>query len=226
MKLEDIVPWGRNRSEYMEMFALESEDLSKRKILGCADGPSSFNAEVHHEGGSVVSIDPLYGFDKKEIAQRIDEVRDEVMMQIKANTENFVWKSIPDADTLEYLRVEAMTKFLTDYEEGKREGRYIDASLPNLPFDDHAFDLALSSHFLFLYSGHLNEDFHVGSIIEMLRVSDEVRIFPLLTLENVYSPYLETVKKALEEKGYTIRILRSEYEFQKGASEMMSITRR
>ena len=55
MKLENIVPWGRNLTEYREMFLLTEEDLGK-KILGCGDGPASFNSEVYAGGGRVVSL--------------------------------------------------------------------------------------------------------------------------------------------------------------------------
>jgi hypothetical protein len=48
--LEDLVPWGRRLSEYTRIFQLTSEQLRQR-ILGCADGPSSFNAEITRRGG-------------------------------------------------------------------------------------------------------------------------------------------------------------------------------
>ena len=70
MKLENIVPWGRNLSEYVAMFMLTNEDLNS-KMLGCGDGPSSFNTEVDLNDGSVVSVDPLYAYSKQEIMQRI-----------------------------------------------------------------------------------------------------------------------------------------------------------
>ena len=54
--------------------------------------------------------------------------------------------------------------------------------LPTLPFADRSFDLALSSHFLFLYTEQFDESFHRSSIVEMCRVADEVRVFPLLAL--------------------------------------------
>jgi len=44
----------------------------------------------------------------------------------------------------------AMQEFLADYRAGGREGRYMAATLPHLPFADGAFDLALCSHLLFL----------------------------------------------------------------------------
>ena len=62
------------------------------------------------------------------------------------------------------------------------EGRYRNGELPTLPFADRSFDLALSSHFLFLYTEQFDESFHSSSIAEMGRVADEVRIFPLLAL--------------------------------------------
>jgi hypothetical protein len=69
MTLDAIVPWGRSYNEYVRMFDLQEPDLEKR-ILGCADGPASFNAEKRHRGKSVVSVDPLYAFSQEEIRHR------------------------------------------------------------------------------------------------------------------------------------------------------------
>ena len=225
MKLENIVPWGRSKKEYMEMFDLSKEEIQEKQILGCGDGPSSFNTEVDYEGGKVVSIDPLYAYSKKEIMQRIDEVTEEVMTQVRVNADRFVWKNIPDVESLEYMRIEAMMEFLLDYEEGLEEGRYVNASLPTLPFEDDSFDLALSSHLLFLYSEHLDGIFHIAAIEEMLRVAKEARIFPLLTLDNTLSPHLETVMDHFRAKGYEAAVVKTGYEFQKGANEMLRITK-
>jgi hypothetical protein len=41
------------------MFALSDADLRGR-VLGCADGPASFNAEATRRGTSIISADPLY----------------------------------------------------------------------------------------------------------------------------------------------------------------------
>ena len=56
--LNRVVPWGRSFEEYRRMFALSDADL-QLKILGCADGPASFNAEASRLGHSVISIDPI-----------------------------------------------------------------------------------------------------------------------------------------------------------------------
>ncbi len=53
MELTSVVPWGRSFSEYQAMFSLNESDLTKT-ILGCGDGPASFNAELTKAGGNVI----------------------------------------------------------------------------------------------------------------------------------------------------------------------------
>jgi hypothetical protein len=117
----------------------------------------------------------------------------------------------------------AMETFLADFEAGKQAGRYIPGELPSLPFKNGAFDIALSSHFLFLYSAHLSAEFHLQAVLEMLRVSREVRVFPLLTLNSTRSPYLHFVIEQLEKLGFGTEIKRVSYEFQRGGNEMLVI---
>ena len=221
-KLKTIVPWGRNLEEYRQIFSLSEEDL-KKKILGCGDGPSSFNAELTALGGDVVSIDPIYQFSKEHLSSRIDEVATEVMAMVRQNRANFVWRNIKNPEELEQIRMSAMRVFLEDYPEGLKQKRYCFEMLPSLSFKDKNFDLALSSHFLFLYSEHLDFEFHISAILEMLRVADEVRIFPLMTLNNTYSPHLKKVREVLAQKGYKSEIIKTEYEFQQGANEMLKV---
>ena len=87
----------------------------------------------------------------------------------------------------------AMQAFLSDYESGKAQGRYIGAELPALPFADSAFDIALCSHLLFVYSVQLGEAFHVAAVLEMCRVAADIRIFPLLALGGDSSPFVAYV---------------------------------
>ncbi len=58
MQLDQVVPFGRSLGEYRAMFSLSHDDLDK-KIVGVADGPASFNAEMQARGKHVISIDPL-----------------------------------------------------------------------------------------------------------------------------------------------------------------------
>ncbi|MBW4472490.1 MAG: SAM-dependent methyltransferase [Stenomitos rutilans HA7619-LM2] len=222
MKLETIVPFGRSLDEYIRMFNLTDADLSKR-ILGVGDGPASFNAGATKLGYTVTSIDPVYQFGVAEILSRFNAVIDDIIHQVKASPNDWVWTYHQSPDNLRKNRVQAIYTFLSDYETGKAEGRYLIDALPKLAFLDRAFELALCSHFLFLYSEQLDYQFHLDSIREMLRVSQEVRIFPLLTLMRERSPHLDPVIETLTE-GYRLAIKTVPYELQKGGNEMLIIT--
>ncbi len=223
MKLENVVPWGRNLEEYQNMFQLSNQDLQS-KILGCGDGPSSFNFEITKLNGNITSIDPIYQFTKDEIQIRIDETSSVVSEQLKQNQNDFVWKNIKSVDELIDIRLTAMSNFIKDYENGKKENRYIHNELPKLSFKNDSFDLVLSSHLLFLYSEHFDLQFHIDSILEMCRISKkEVKIFPLLDLKNQKSKYLEPILDVLKDKGFETEIIKTNYEFQKGANELLSI---
>jgi hypothetical protein len=220
--LDNVVPWGRSFSEYVDMFALSAGDYQKR-ILGVGDGPASFNAVLSSRGGTVVSVDPLYRFSAEEIRQRIRETFDTVMEQTRQNVAEFTWERIHSVEELGQLRMAAMEEFLSDFSRGYQEGRYREAGLPRLPFKTGEFDLALCSHFLFLYSEILSPEFHLASIKELCRVSSEARIFPLLELGSRPSRHLDPVQKLLENEGFYLKIETVPYEFQKGGNRMLRV---
>jgi hypothetical protein len=224
MRLNGVVPFGRSFEEYVQMFSLSEKDL-KGNLLGVGDGPASFNATATAKGIRVLSIDPVYTFPGMEIKQRFDAVVDGIIEQVKANPNDWVWSYHTSPENLRENRVRAIEIFLSDYERGKEAGRYQIGELPRLSFADRTFDLALCSHFLFLYSDHLDYSFHLDSIQEMLRVSREVRIFPLLTLMLQRSPYLDRIVEALRSLGYEVSLVSSNYEFQKGGNEMLKISK-
>lgn len=208
--------------EYIAMFVLSEQDLGS-SILSCADGPAGFNAEMRGLGRAVVSVDPLYQFTAEEIRVRIEAVYPTVMEQLAQNLGDYVWTTIPSPAALGELRLKTMEKFLADFPAGKREGRYRPCSLPALPFADQEFDLALCSHFLFLYSRQYSTDFHCQSVREMLRVAKEVRIFPLLDLDGRPSPHVDAVCKWLDKLGRGYEVNTVEYEFQRGGNQMLRI---
>ena len=107
MKLEEVVPWGRSLTEYQLMFDLSEQDLNS-KILGCGDGPASFNAEMTKLGHSVVSlvfalpsaIDPIYQFSAEQIEKRVRASYEPVISQVKQNSNDYIWNNFRDADEL------------------------------------------------------------------------------------------------------------------------------
>lgn len=220
--LSKVVPWGRSYEEYISMFSLSPSELSK-PILECNDGPASFNSILHKQNGSIISVDPLYSCTPEQIQTRIDETYDTVLEQARENRDEFVWNHITTVEELGKIRMTAMNMFMKDYEKGKKENRYINASLPKLPFHDKKFNTALCSHFLFLYSEQLNEEFHFESIKELCRVAKVVKIFPVLELGSVKSRHLEAIISRLKNENFRVRLKKVAYEFQKGGNEMLEI---
>jgi hypothetical protein len=217
VKLDSIVPWGRSFDEYVRMFALTESDLAQ-SILDCAAGPSSFGAEMHERGWRVVCVDPIYEFSADEIRARVHAVRETMIDQVREQRAQFVWNYIRSTEHLADVRLGAMELFLKDFETATGD-RYIAKSLPDLPPGD--FDLALCSHFLFLYSDRLSAEFHVECIGAILGVAKEVRIFPVTSLSGDESPHLQDVRQTFESE-----LVPVSYEFLRGANRMLKIHRR
>ena len=222
---KNIVPWGRSFDEYLDMFNLSEEDLT-RDIIGVGDGPASFNVRMHQRSTPIISVDPIYRFSEAELRQRIQETYEDVIAQARQNQDKFVWTRFSSVDELAEVRRQAMDEFCRDFESGKQQGRYIDASLPNLPFPDKRFDLVLSSHFLFLYSANLNLAFHLNAIKELLRIGTEVRIFPIVDVNSDLSPFLSPVIHELKKEGITYSVECVPYHFQKTGNEMLRLRSR
>lgn len=222
VQLDGVVPFGRSLDEYRLMFNLTPEDL-ERPILGVADGPASFNAEMRVLGKTVISLDPLYDLPGEVIAERFEAVVDDIIDQVKATPGDWVWSYHRSPENLRANRRTALAHFLRDYPQGKAAGRYVVGALPDLDFADHRFSLAVCSHFLFLYSDRFTYEFHRSSLGSMLRVADEVRIFPLLTLSLAVSPYLQPLMQELTAQGWRVTIEPVGYELQRGAHRMLRI---
>jgi hypothetical protein len=222
--LNQVIPWGRSFEEYCRMFALSEEDFAGR-ILGCGDGPASFNAEASVKGYHVVSCDPIYALSATQIEQRVNDCYEDLIAQVRRCPDRFVWDEFHDADHLGQCRLAAMRRFLADFEVGSVAGRYRAASLPILPFEEKQFDLAVVSHLLFLYSEQLGFEFHRAAMQELLRVATEVRIFPLLALDHKVSTHLEPVCAYLTESRFMAKTCAVPYEFQRGGNKMLRIAR-
>lgn len=225
MSLDQIVPWGRSFDEYSRMFDLDAA-IDLGPVLDCGSGPASFGVEAAQAGMQVVSVDPIYRYSGDEIRRRFQESEETVLSQVRDTPSDWTWSYHRDVETLRRNRRSALDKFLEDYEPGKRMARYILGALPALPFPDGAFPLAVCSHLLFLYSGLLAPDFHVRSVLELCRVAEEIRIFPLLTLACELSPHVAEVRAILAERHWDTEIRTVPYELQRGGNQMLRVFRR
>ena len=224
VQLDQVVPFGRSFDEYVKMFALSEADLQS-SILSVADGPASFNAEGTQKGCRIQSVDPLYIFSANEIRDRFEAVLDDVIQQVEESQADYVWSYHPSPAVLKDRRSRVTENFCADYPSGKQTGRYRPGELPSLSQESDAYELGLVSHFLFLYSQQLDTAFHIAAIDEMLRICQEVRIFPLLALNLEKSPHLSPVIRHLAQTGYRCQIEKVSYEFQRGGDQMLKIVR-
>jgi hypothetical protein len=222
LQLNDIALWGRTFDEYAAMFALDAGDRS-RSILGYGDGPASFNAEALQRNVKVVSADPLYEFSVPQIRKRIAETAPHIAGEIRNTAQDFVWNHFKSVNELITARMKAMQVFLADLNQGREEGRYVPAELPNLPFFDGTFDLALCSHSLFS-DGERDAAMDIQGLQELRRVAQEVRIFPVLDSTGAPCRHLSEVMRAVEADGCSVRLESVNYEFQKGGNQMLRLT--
>ncbi len=224
MNLEKVVPFGRSLDEYIKMFNL-TENYFQKSILSVADGPASFNAEGTKLGYKINSVDPLYIFSGQEIKRRFYTVIDDIIKQVENTPNDWVWSYHKSPQDLRKNREKVIALFCDDYEIGKQEHRYQIGQLPRLKYDKNQYELGIVSHFLFLYSTHFDQEFHINSIDEILRICCEVRIFPLITLQNKISPYLQFIITYLENKGYKCKLEKVSYQLQRGGNQMLIITK-
>jgi hypothetical protein len=174
-------------------------------------------------GHRVVSANPLYRTNAAAIAAAVEAARPKLRAGLERARHRVVWRRHASPEALEAERMAVLARFLADWPDGRRDGRYVAAALPRLPFAAGAFALALSSHFLSTYSDHLGEAFHVDAVAELLRVAAEVRIFPLLDLNGRPSRHLRAVMGALDRLGAAWAVRKVAYEFQRGRDRMLAI---
>lgn len=222
-KLKGIVPWGRRLDEYQAFFNLRHIEPGIR-ILDVGSGPSSFACEASQCGIAVSAIDPLYALDAGTIRKRFDETVRVMRAGLRTASYRFNWSFYGSEEQVYRRRFEALSLFLEDYQSGVGD-RYITGQLPFLPFADRSYDIALSSHLLFLYGDELNRDFHIAALREMLRVAGEVRVFPLVNLDGRPSSHLPEVMRVLEADGFIPQLVHVDFEFQMGATKMLRISR-
>jgi SAM-dependent methyltransferase len=218
-----VLVTSRSFDEYRAFFGLGDDDLDRR-VLDCCAGASGFAAVLAHRGGRVVALDPAYadGADASVRAARDGASGGQTI--IADHSDRFTWHWYGSPERRAEMRTAAQRAFSADV--AARPGGYVAGSLPALPFADRAFDLALCSHLLFTWSDVLDRGWHEAALVELLRVAHEVRVFPLVvqgTGEAV--PFLPDLLSTLRACGHHAETAPVDYEFQRGAAEMLVLRR-
>jgi SAM-dependent methyltransferase len=213
---------SRSLDEYRHMFGLSDADLTGA-ILDCPGGCASFAAEATELGATVTAVDPEYAIDTATLREQgIRTVQRGVSYHLE-HPDQYVWTYFTDADHYVDERIRAVERFAED--RTAHPERYVTAMLPNLPFADGHFDLALMSHLLFSYLDRLDEDFHVAAITELTRVARQARIFPLAPMGSERYDGLPRFLEKLADQGIDAEVRPVAYEFQRGCTEMLVVAR-
>jgi SAM-dependent methyltransferase len=222
LQLDDFLMTGRTFEEYVAFFDLDATSMKNMRVLDCPSGASSFIAEAKSKAIVAQGCDILYCYDR-------DALRAQGEKSIEKIYADTSWMADNNFDFYHSIerhkehRVGALEAFCVDYNTKD----YWFAELPKLPYADNSFDLVLSSHLLFVYDDRLDLVFHEASIAEMLRISKEVRIFPLVDYKNSRvdeSDNLSPFAYQIVEK-FGGEIVKVGFEFQKNAGYMLKIKR-
>lgn len=221
-ELDDVVLVGRTFEEYYKMFSLD--EVSKEdNILDVASGVSSFCADASLDGYNVTASDKIYSSLPYSIEEKCARDLEIVLEKLHFVKDSYNWDFFEDISALKRNRELAYKRFISDFKEkGNKKYMYVD--FPQTQFDNDEFTISLVSHFLFLYDGHLDYEFHKKTISELIRItSDEIRIFPILNLRYKRSSFVSKLMEDPEFKDYQIEINEVNYEFLKNGNEMMKI---
>lgn len=227
IEVPSIAFFGRTLAEYCQFFSLDPAALKGRSVLDVAAGPSSFTAEACKRGADAVAVDPLYGCSADALSQHVTIDYRAMVEQMQAKQHLFRFKAFGSLEEAELSRRSAAERFLADYAAHFVHGRYIGASLPQLPFFDGAFDIVLCAHLLFVYGKRLDFDLHLAACRELVRVSrDDVRIHPIVGTNGRKYPELGRLRIALAEEGIDSQIVEVDYEFFTGSDSMLVLKRK
>ena len=221
-KLRSVAFFGRTLAEYLQMFALDLEQLRGARVLDVASGPGSFVAEALAHGIDATGCDPMYAGDPDQIAAQAKTDIDACREQIRRNPGVLVYR---DMDRFYADKYTALERFAADFRLRRGEGRYVPGALPRLPFDDQAFDIVLSANFLMIYAPladggmHDGKDFdlafHREAFRELARITRrELRVTAMHTWTQPPQPhpYCEPVVHVLEESGFAVDLVPIEYD--------------
>lgn len=223
-RLEDFLVTARSLREYRAFFTLP-DDLAGKRILDCPGGAASVTAELRAAGADAVAVDPVYALEPEELERLAGDQIEHSSAYTNAEPDRYDWSFYGGPEGHAAERESSAARFVTHSRQEPE--RYIAASLPDLPFDGDAFDLALTSHLLFSYADRLDEDFHIASFLELARVAREVRAFPTISYAGEAEDALvEAVMAALTTEGLECRLEPAAFRFQQQSEHMLVVTRR
>lgn len=214
--------WSHSLRDYERLFALTEAD-KKSRILDCAAGSACFTAQMRQQGGEVVACDPLYAQPLERLKETVKTMGTRLREHCRSQCHEHPSDPSVSLAQWEAEQTHNTDIFLADYSQGIANGYYQPHSLPDLPFQDYAFDLALCANFLFDGQDYADMIPYLAAIKALGRVAREVRIFPLVNTKGELSEHVGPVMAVLQSEGYGIEIREVDYTLQKNANAMLRI---
>jgi hypothetical protein len=203
------------------MFNFDPTKWTGKSVLDCPAGPCSFVAEAHNQGIEAIGVDKMYDRSPAALSKVSAQDIETAIDALDGVEDLYVWDFYDDTSELRAYRERAAARFLSDY--ARNGDRYVSADLPATPFADREFDLVLSAHFLFLYDDRLSYEFHLETTRELLRISNQLRVFPLHGFDANQSEFVPELIQRLRSEGHSTDIRVVPFEFQRGANEMLVV---
>jgi len=211
--------WVHCLQDYVDMFALDEQDL-KRKILDYPAKISCFNAEMHAKGcDNVVSADPKYDLSPLDMVKHVGYVIQDLSESLDCYVDHLQGEGEQEIENLLNVWNQYAQQFLADYSDGLHTRRYQMARMPSLPFEDSQFELALCPDILLTENGYSM----VEVVSEVCRVAKEVRIFPLLDDSGEIAEELGPVMLALQQSNLGLEVKQVAYKLHKKNNAMLRI---
>jgi hypothetical protein len=215
-----VLVTSRSYDEYLAMFGLDDEQLRGRRVLDCSAGASSFVAHARRADCHAVAVDPAYALGREALAQTAADSNSQGQGIAIAHADRFTWDWYGSREARDRMRARALAEFVLDYAAGA--GRYVAAALPQLPFREGSFELALCSHLVFTWADQLGLAWHHAAILELTRVAQQVRIFPTLVQgRGDPVPFWAELLDDLTAAGIETQLRQVPYEFQVGGNTML-----
>lgn len=205
------------------MFDLDASHLPRR-ILDCSGGVAGFVAEAASRGSQAFAVDPAYALSRDRLADlgRDDLARGSAIADQYSESFTFDWYGDPQRRLT--LRKSALAQFVVDI--ATNPARYVAGQLPQLPFHEASFDLIVCSHLLFTWADQLGLDWHLAALVDLARVANEVRVFPtVMQGPGEPVPFWDALMSSLQDEGLSAERRQVPYEFQRGASSMLVVSR-
>ncbi len=220
LQLDRVVFFGRTFEEYLKMFALTLADIEGRSVLDCPSGPGWLCRGGQKKGTECHRIRP----DVSPIASGLRRIAMGDIESTKekiANDPNFPKANL---ETYHHEKRKAWSSSFQDYSEGVKQGRYVPASLPSLPFADGQFDLVLSGTPPFCYASQKMVAFGPGhpwiwSSTAMPSkncfafAKPNLRLYPIAAMNSSteWNPIARTLAREFADQGFRIETKASSF---------------